>query len=513
MRKWTCFVALVCFATILLKAQPACEDTNKVVSEKTDEISEMLDNLANINIFSDTVSTTNLSTNPFFITNDSNLSYKDSMYRASLYLLSLSSPFEYVYNDIVKNYIELYGIKRANLTSRMLGLSEIYFPLFEEYLDKYQLPMELKYLAIVESALNPIARSRAGATGLWQFMFNTGKLYGLKVTSYTDDRKDPLKATIAACEHLRDLYNTFNDWALALAAYNAGAGNVNRAIIRAKLPENEKPNFWNIRSFLPRETQNYVPAFIGVSYVMKNYDKFGINPIKPDFTYNEIDTFIINKPLSFEQIEKVLCIPEDEISFLNPLYTKKFIPASDENPQVLRLRKNYVNEYLENEYTLFTYENKVVSSMFSQQLAASKNNQKTNNKSGNNQNKSGKNYVVKKGESLNIIARKFNCSVSDIMDWNNLKSPMIHPNQKLIVSATVATNTNNKNPISNVTDKDGVANNNSKIIYHTIRKGDTLWDIANKYNGVSIEEIKKLNNLKNHHKLMPGQKIKIAVEG
>ena len=493
-------------------AQTTNNDTNKIASKETDEIANMLDSIAILNIFPDTISEPGISLNPFFkLSDSSNMSYYDSIYRSGLYFLSLSSPFEYVYNENIKSYIELYGIKKAKLTSRMLGLGELYFPLFEEYLDKYKLPLELKYLAIIESALNPMAKSRAGAAGIWQFMLNTGKKYGLNVTSYVDERNDPLKSTIAACQHLSDLYNLYKDWALVLAAYNAGAGNVNKAILRAKLSENEKLSFWKIKNYLPRETQNYVPAFIGVSYVMTYYKLFGITPVKPDFAYDEIDTLIITQPLSFKQICEVLCVPEDELKFLNPTYKKGFIPASENTPYILRLRKNYITEYIQNEYTLYNYNNEIIADKYFQQIAANSYTPNVNKiKKYENDNDI---HIVKKGESLNIIARKYNCSVSQIMKWNNLKNPMVHPNQKLLVKQPNQNNNDSNNiAVNNNSNNNNSDNNKPKIIYHTIRKGDTLWGIANQYEGVTVDDIKKLNNIKENQKLMPGQKLKIAID-
>jgi len=193
----------------------------------------------------------------------------------------------------------------------VMGLAEVYFPLFEEQLDKHNMPLELKYLAVVESALNPTANSRAGAKGLWQFMYSTGKMYGLKSNSLVDDRFDPYKATDAACRHLNDLYYIYNDWSLALAAYNSGPGNVNKAIRRA----GGVRSYWAVWPFLPRETRGYVPAFIAVMYLMNHPAEHNIYPTTPDIFYEEIDTVVVNDVLSFDQISEMLNIPMDELKF------------------------------------------------------------------------------------------------------------------------------------------------------------------------------------------------------
>lgn len=213
----------------------------------------------------------------------------------------------------------------------------------------------MKYLAIIESALNPLAKSRCGASGLWQFMLATGKMYDLQVTSYVDDRFDPYKSTVAACEHLSDLYNIYHDWAIVLAAYNAGSGRINRAIRTANLDTNERITYWKIQQFLPVETQNYVPAFIGASYAMTYATEHNIYPIQPSILHCDIDTITVSQDFTINQISSYLCIPEEEIKFLNPAYKKGIIPATKEKSYVLALPRKNMGDFISNQEAIYCY--------------------------------------------------------------------------------------------------------------------------------------------------------------
>jgi membrane-bound lytic murein transglycosylase D len=295
-----------------------------------------LDSLSNLKYFESVENTKNqLFTNKYNFLPNFIPSYPDSVYYYRMQRLDIESPIELTYNYYVKAFIELYANRKRGTTTRVLGLAQIYFPLIEQQLDLYNLPLELKYLAIVESALNPEARSRVGATGLWQFMYYTGKVYGLEATSYVDDRNDPVKATVAACRHFKDLYNMYHDWLLVLAAYNSGPGNVNKAIRRS----GGKMNFWEIRSYLPRETRDYVPAFIAVNYVMNYSNEHNLYPVMPRIVYHETDTVAVHSPLTIGILAEKLKMPIEELQFLNPTFRKGFIPATASNPYYIRLPK------------------------------------------------------------------------------------------------------------------------------------------------------------------------------
>ena len=472
--------------------------------------------------------------------------YPDSIYDQRIEDLNRETTFELTYNREVKSYINLYAVKKRKLTAKMLGLAEIYFPMFEEALDKYEMPLEIKYLAIVESALNPAAGSHMGAKGLWQFMYGTGKVYGLKVTSLVDDRYDPMKSTIAACEHLTDLYDIYSDWSLALAAYNSGAGNVNRAIRRA----GGTKNYWAVWPFLPRETRGYVPAFIAVNYVMNYAPEHNIYPMRPGMFYYDIDTVTVNDVLSFDQLNEMLGIPMDELKFMNPQFKREIIPASTDKTYTIRIPRTYTASFLNNEQQLYAYKTRkgierdkllaeiqkvkdrnihIVKSGESLGLIAKRNRvyvnqiKRWNNLRGNtiypgqklvlygsgsnnfyqktstpvmrSSNKSS--HIVANGENLGIIAKKYSCTVTDLKEWNNLRNSKIYPKQKLVVYKPAQ---KSKSSV-----KEG------KYLYHVVRKGDTLWDIAKEYDGVTVDKIKSLNKLKNSNRLKPGQKIKIAV--
>jgi len=527
-------------------------------------ILDMLDSLVAAKFFTNYEFTDDTSIlNVYNFPSDSIPVYNDSILIERIADLNQQSIFELVFNKQVRTYINVYSVKRRELTSKVLGLSEVYFPLFEEYLDKYNMPLELKYLAVVESALNPTANSRAGAKGLWQFMYRTGRVYGLKSNSLVDDRFDPYKATDAACRHLQDLYDIYGNWSLALAAYNSGAGNVNKAIRRA----GGVKSYWAVWPYLPRETRGYVPAFIAVMYIMNYAAEHNIYPIQPDIFYAEIDTVIVNDVLSFDQISEMLNVPIDELKFLNPAYKTGIIPTTADNKYILRLQHQYIASFIDNEKALYAYKTKkgiekekllaeikkakernihIVRNgenlgLIAQKYRCSVRNLRSwNNLRGNtiypgqklvvygpgysgkkvaSTSKSSssaakptdisgrnKNYhTVKNGENLGLIAQKYKCNVSDLKEWNNLKGNTIQPNQKLLVYA----------PTKEKTTQEIAYNNNlpGKYVYHTVKKGDTLWDIAKLYEGVSVDQIRKLNNIKNSKKLKPGQKLKVSEKG
>jgi len=544
-----------------------------------DPVVSMLDSLATLKIFADKSYSNSLTNrNPLANPGEDINFFPDSVYRERITNMSMQSPFEYVYNTEVRNFIDLYAYRKRGLTERILGLAQIYFPLFEEQLDKYKMPLELKYLAVIESALNPIASSRAGAKGLWQFMYGTGKVYGLKISSYVDDRFDPIKSTIAACEHMTDLYNIYGNWSLVLAAYNSGAGNVNKAIRRA----GGAKNFWVIQRYLPKETRSYVPAFIAASYVLTYAPEHHITPVDPGILFYEVDTVHVRNPLTFDQISEVLNIPKEEIQFLNPAYKQGVIPATMDNHYVLRLRKKNVADFINNENTIYAYKTKKGLERDSLLALAIMNNRETAEyrvKKGETissiakkfhmsvsdlkaLNNLHKNYVkpkqhllvysgppkgkmpekqnlsvnpqadtsqqhplesspeispsplyhtVKSGETLNKIAIQYNCTVDNLTKWNNLKDDNIIIGQKLKISNTgeEKISSTEKKSIHTATTTSSKKTSSQKYIWHTVKQGDNLWDIAEKYDGATVAQIKKLNKFTNYQRLQPGQKIKV----
>ena len=349
--------------------------------------------------------------------------FPDSVYRKRVEYLATQTTLPLVYNEHVKRFIELYAVKRRGLTGRMLGLSHVYFPMFEEMLDKYNMPLELKYLAMIESALNPRAGSRAGAKGLWQFMYNTGKLYGLKSTTLVEERFDPLKATEAACLCMLDLYYRYKDWFLVLAAYNAGPGNVNKAIKRA----GGAMNYWAIWPYLPKETQSYVPSFIAVNYVVSYAAEHNLYPLDPGLLMSGTDTVWVNDVLTFQQLVETLGVPIEDLRTFNPQYVKEIIPATDSLPCVLRMPSQYILEFVGREKEVYAYQTqeaidkaKVLEQ--AKQVSTEAAHPKT------------KYHTVKAGDTLSSIARKYNTTVAKIKKLNNLKSDKIKAKQKLRVS-------------------------------------------------------------------------------
>lgn len=494
-------VLFVCIsANTFADEKPSYKDSTDIELRPDNPIVAMLDSLVNQKFYKEKISDpekyyASVATIPIFT---------DSIYKLRLESMDLKSPFAFVFNQDVKKYIELYSQRRHRTMGKMMGLAKLYYPLFEEQLSKYNLPLELKHLAIVESALNPVARSRAGATGLWQFMYTTAKMYDVTLTSYVDDRRDPLKSTIVACEYLSDLYEIYKDWSLALAAYNCGPGNVNKAIRRS----GGKRNFWEIKNKLPRETRGYVPAFIAVNYVMNYTKEHNIIIENAQFANYEIDTVVVKKQLHFIQLSEMLKIPMEQIEMLNPAYMKGVIPASAEKTFVLTLPKKYIADFINNELAIYEYKTdkqQKLEEIFKGQALARKNlSQRT--------------HIVRRGESLGVISRKYRCYTSQLKQWNKLRGNTIHPGQRLIVYAPAngksqsKTNTTTAQKTKTSSSKYSY-NPSAKYIYHTVRKGDTLWDIANKYKGVSVDQIKRLNNISNSKKLRLGQKLRVKVKG
>ena len=527
---------------MVLQERIDSENSGEAIVEESDIMMEMIDELQDIKYFEDNkLESSSKSENIYNYPAGYVPTFPDSVYAERIARLRSQTTMELVYNKHVKSFIDVYAVNKREHTCKILGLADIYFPMFEEALDKYDMPLEIKYLAVVESALNPRAGSHAGAKGLWQFMYGTGKVYKLNVTSLVDDRFDPIKATEAACQHLQDLYDTFGDWFLALAAYNSGAGNVNKAIRRA----GGLKNYWAVWPFLPKETRGYVPAFIAVNYVMNYSQEHNLYPIDPGIMADGVDSVTVHQPLHFDQLHEMLNIPMEDIKFFNPQYKASIIPATAKTPMSLRLPEQYINSFIDNEKELYAFKTKkgIDREKLEEEM------KKVSDRSV---------HIVKSGESLGSIAKKYRISVNQLKTWNNLKSTTIYPGQKLIVYSSGApmAQAGNSNPVTRSTEQtthvvksgenlsiiakkykctvtdlknwnnlkstnlsigqklkvyppaEGSSSSSGGSITHTVKAGDNLWDISRKY-GVSVEQIRKLNGLSSNAVLKIGQKLVI----
>jgi len=409
--------------------------------------------------------------------------------KARLAALDSKSPFNIAYNPSLESVINSFLKNKKQLIQRMLTASQFYFPLFEQELDAHDLPLEIKYLAIVESALNPRARSRVGAKGLWQFMYGTGKMYDLDVSSYVDERNDPVASTKAACLYLKKLYEIYDDWDLALAAYNSGPGNVNKAIRRSGGYE----NYWNIRRNLPRETAGYLPAFLATMYLFEYAEEHGIVKKDAGRFYQETDTVLVKDMINFDQITTYVPVTMDDLKLLNPSYKLNIIPKIDGKQYYLRLPVSALGTFVANENAIYELAKKEFTNPESPLPEMVKAQEKIR-------------YRVRSGDYLGKIAERYRVRVSDIKRWNGLRSNMLKVGQRLTIYP--------RNPVAYSAPKKSKSSNKSVQVtsgskVHTVRKGDSLWTIAQKYPGVTIEKLKKWNGISGT-RLMPGTKLKLC---
>lgn len=403
--------------------------------------------------------------------------------------LNEKTPFNVAYNTSLENVIRSFLTRKRDLMERMLTVSQFYFPLFEQELDNHDIPLEMKYLSIVESALNPRARSRVGATGLWQFMYGTGREMKLNITSYVDERSDPIKSTEAACKYLNRLYSIYEDWDLALAAYNSGPGNVNKAIRRS----GGYKNYWNIRRNLPRETAGYVPAFLATMYIFEYAEEHGLKGKKAERAYFETDTIHVKNLITFDQITQITGIDKEELKLLNPSYKLDAIPFIEGKSHTLRLPVSLIGKFVQNEEAIYAHVEKELKSKESPLPKLVQQAEQDRIR-----------YKVRSGDYLGKIAERYGIGVSQIKRWNGLRSNNLKIGQRLTIFPR-------KNIRAAVTPKNtptrtAVAGN---IKVHEVRSGDSLWTISRKYPGISIENLRKWNGISGNN-LKPGTKLKLC---
>jgi len=487
------FICLCLCLLVYVKATP------QQVVATDDPVAAMLDSLATKKILDKLYAKPAAQKNKFHYAPDSIPVCDEFVYESRLAKLDAVSPFDLQYNGTVKAYIELYTMRRRATLSRLLGLSQLYYPIFEEILDKYNMPLELKHLAVIESALNPTARSRAGATGLWQFMYPTAKMYNLNINSYIDERSDPYKATIAAAEYMQFLYSMFNDWQMVLAAYNAGPGTINRAIRRS----GGKKTYWEIRPYLPLETQGYVPAFIGANYAMTYYAEHNVYPSIPQKTYFELDTVVIKEPLTFNQLSQVLDVSVEEIQYFNPIYKKQIIPSGG---NVLTLPKTTLGKFISNEEDIYAMlrkqadEQKLLAQSSVKEIQLS--------------------HVVRKGETLRSVAKKYGVTVTDLKTWNLVGKKGLRPGRRLVIYKSEkiqVAEVKKPGDSEKVTETSETKKNKqlaenaipAKPKSYTVRKGDTFYKIALDF-GIGMDDLLRINGLKKGASLQVGQKLKLV---
>ena len=461
---------------------------------------------------------------------DSKVDYElpTALLKERLAAMDAKSPFNIEYNQGLENIIKSFLKNRKKSFERLMGVSEYYFPLFEEALAKQNVPLEIKYLAVVESALNPRAISKMGATGLWQFMYHTGKQYGLNIDSYIDERSDPLKSSQAATQYMTNMYKMFGDWDLVLASYNSGPGNVSKAIRRS----GGQKNYWNIRKNLPKETQGYVPAFLATMYIYEYHKEHGIVPERAAVKHFETDTIMIKQQMSFNQIRDLLDVPVAQLQLLNPSYKLNVIPFYKDEPHFLRLPRDKAAIFASNETQIYAYAQNELEKRerpFKTLRATAIRDSATASFDSNKSSKTTY-YKVKRGDNLSTIAGKYDVSTAQLKKWNNLKGSSIAygksikifltGSQKMLKSSNLKDNvliaemkSKTQSSVSNATKHELAAMEGAAVVRdyeatYIVANGDNLGTIANKYN-VTVTDLKKWNNLTDTT-IQIGAELKIA---
>ena len=457
-------------------------------------------------------------------------------------LKALPTEIEMPYNQVVRSYIDMYLERRRTLVEAMLGMSLYYMPIFEQALEKENLPLELKYLPVIESALNPDAVSKVGAAGLWQFMISTAKGLGLEVNSLVDERRDPYRSSEKAAVYLKELHSIYGDWSLAIAAYNCGPGNVNKALRRAAGDTGEKKDFWEIYPYLPKETRGYVPAFIAANYVMTYFKHHNISPglaRKPIVT----DTVSITRRVNLQQISAVLDMPIEELRVLNPQFRRDVVPAMAERPYTLCLPSHQVYSYIMSEDSIIAYN----SDKYAQRDVVQPAEYREESAGFTWETKLVTKYhKVRKGETLSKIANRYGVTTASIKKANGLRKNSVNRGQVLKIETyqkvkvplrdttgdldaadvdtpaaaeepAQATKKAKKADSSATKSKKGAAKEKpakkkaAKSTTHKVRSGETLSKIASKYPGVTVKDIQRANNLKGT-KIQAGQTLVIPTK-
>ncbi len=454
--------------------------------------------------------------NPQILFDDTaGIQYPDSVYSSRL--ARINSIVKLDYNNIIRNHIHVYTIKKRQQFRVMLGLKDYYFPMIEDIFDSYGLPSELKYMAVIESALNPNAvNRRSGATGMWQFMYSTGRSYGLTINSIVDDRRDPVKATHAAAKYIRDLYDIYKDWTLVIAAYNCGPGNVNKAIRRS----GNKKDYWQIYYRLPRETRGYIPQYIAAAYAINYYPEHDIQPVPVNFPV-ATDTIMVNKDIHLSQISEVMRFPLGELRALNPQYRTGLVPGSTK-PLALTLPISHLGSFIDLNDTIRSYK----SDVYLNKATVIDDPSRSTFVPPDIKNKTKLIYTVKEGDNLGYISEWYHVGLSDLRYWNDIYRNTIRIGQKLSIfvdpsrsdyysrfdsmsfaekQATIGKSITSAQETQSIT----VTESDGEFVTHTVRYGDTIWDIVKIYGNVSTTEVLNLNNISDPQKIQVGQKLKI----
>jgi len=422
--------------------------------------------------------------------------FSDSTYCMRMAEMNEHTPFRFDCHPAALSTIRFFNEKRRGFLKIAMGRSALYFDLYEEALDRYKMPLELKYLSVIESGLRPQIKSRAGALGLWQFMYGTGKMYGLQEDAYIDERMDPYKSTDAACRYLKRLFAMYNDWNMALAAYNAGPGNINKAIRRS----GGKMTYWEIRPFLPRETQGYVPNFIAVAYLLEHAAQHNLSPAPAKIYPYQLDTICLKTSMHMPTLDSVLDWPLADIQYLNPIYKTTYIPKTTP-PQCITMPIEKIAIFIDLEDSIYRMD----STIYAVPLITPTSETGTEISTTSTSSENTQYHKVRSGETLGGIAEKYRTTVSHLMSWNHLRSSNINVGQVLTVNSAYVPKTVAPEKTSTPTT---TASSSGAKKYHSVKSGESFWNISQQY-GITITQLQELNPNVSSSNLKIGQSIRV----